>query len=294
MAKVHLGESLRDGNDFSLWRYMSLDKLIDLLDSDTLYFSPLSSFFNSDPFEGLFPKRICKELSQVFGGRHKAMLDVMQSGFPKIENAAKTDDAIRNKLDNLKKFLVERPLQFVDDYKKIVSGITVNCWHKNDFESEAMWKLYSDNGKGVAVKTSLVSLCKGIATVKNDEFLVQMGLVNYVDFFDESKQPNEFLVDGVGVPLLKRVSYSHENEMRLYIMSQVTGNTIEHYMPKPIRIKVDLKTIIEQIYISPFAHDPFEKNVLAVCEKYNFTQNVVVSKLLKDSEDLFSMLGDWK
>ena len=38
-----------------LWRYMSLDKLVNLLSTNELHFTPLASFVESDPFEGYLP-----------------------------------------------------------------------------------------------------------------------------------------------------------------------------------------------------------------------------------------------
>ncbi len=35
-----------------LWRYMSLDKLIDLLSTRSLYMSPVTQFEATDPYEG--------------------------------------------------------------------------------------------------------------------------------------------------------------------------------------------------------------------------------------------------
>ena len=40
----------------SLWRYMSLDKLVDLLSTRELQFAPLAWFVKSDPFEGRLAK----------------------------------------------------------------------------------------------------------------------------------------------------------------------------------------------------------------------------------------------
>lgn len=43
-------------SEMILWRYMSIDKLIDLLSKNQLFLAPLSSFQKTDPFEGYAPK----------------------------------------------------------------------------------------------------------------------------------------------------------------------------------------------------------------------------------------------
>lgn len=54
--KIEIDPKLLD--DVILWRYMSLEKFIHLIDSKTLFLSPISYFKNSDPLEGHLPKKI--------------------------------------------------------------------------------------------------------------------------------------------------------------------------------------------------------------------------------------------
>lgn len=53
MTQVDVSKSLPGTN--RLWRYMSLDKLIDLLATSELFFTPLAWFQETDPFEGFLP-----------------------------------------------------------------------------------------------------------------------------------------------------------------------------------------------------------------------------------------------
>ncbi len=41
-------------------------------------------------------------------------------------------------------------------HKKIREIHFVSCWHENETESEAMWKLYLKSGDGVAIQTTVV------------------------------------------------------------------------------------------------------------------------------------------
>lgn len=52
---THVTISSKLGEDTPLWRYMSLDKLVDLLAEQELHFTPLATFAKSDPFEGYLP-----------------------------------------------------------------------------------------------------------------------------------------------------------------------------------------------------------------------------------------------
>ena len=38
--------------------------------------------------------------------------------------------------------------------------ITINCWHLNDYESAAMWKLYGGVNKGIAIQSTFDRMIK--------------------------------------------------------------------------------------------------------------------------------------
>ena len=58
----------------------------------------------------------------------------------------------------------------------------INCWHKNEHESVAMWKLYSSWSEGVAIQTT-VSKLKRID--ERADYVI--GRVRYLDY--EKKEP---------------------------------------------------------------------------------------------------------
>ena len=151
MAKVKVGKSVNI--DTPLWRYMSLDKLISLLESNSLFFTPLETYIDSDPFEGYIPKVAFEANAQVYGREVKEIDKVY--GQLKISNTQNP-----TQLAQLKAGIDAISVRIKNIYKTVSKGITVNCWYANKSESEAMWKLYSDNGKGIAVKTSISSLVK--------------------------------------------------------------------------------------------------------------------------------------
>lgn len=63
MAKLHVGKSLRDTD--VLWRYVTLDKFINLIDSRALFFAPLAWYEKTDPFEGYLPRVAMEALASV-------------------------------------------------------------------------------------------------------------------------------------------------------------------------------------------------------------------------------------
>jgi len=56
----------------------------------------------------------------------------------------------------------------------------VSCWHENEGESEALWRLYCGTGPGVAVQTSFGRLLYAM----RDHPDIAVGRVVYVDFIE--------------------------------------------------------------------------------------------------------------
>lgn len=270
-------------DDETLWRYMSLDKLVNLLETKMLYFAPLESYRYTDPFEGYVPDVAAKTYCEVQGFFVKGLEEV----FKCIESKP---DINRENLDKTKSMLANYRHSTQAAYEKLAKEITVNCWHQNISESEAMWRLYSDDNKGVAIKTSVKSL---ISSFGEYDKTINLGKVKYIDFADRNLNLRDCKVDGHSVPLLKRSSFEHEKEVRCFIFSNaIVGGCDIKVEASPNYVPVCTETLIEQIFISPFAKEPFNSSVFAICKKYNFDEKVVQSDLLY-SGSFLRKLTDW-
>tara|TARA_R110001583_G_scaffold192190_1_gene358435 strand:+ start:1570 stop:2418 length:849 start_codon:yes stop_codon:yes gene_type:complete len=281
--EVTIGESA--SLDEALWRYMSLDKLINLLETQKLYFTALESYNESDPFEGYMPDVAAKAYAEIFGSQVSELKQAYE--VLKQMDVAQNNPKLGEMRNGIEKLSSKMELAF----HKISKAITVNCWHSNRVESEAMWKLYSDDGKGIAIKTSVERLHNAL---KEQVFgkKIQIGKVRYLDFSDTNLTPKCCVVDGNISPLIKRSSFSHENELRCFIVNQVPSDNIEYYRPSADIVPVDLNELIEAIYISPFAKEPFISSVFAICGKYQIEDKVIKSTLL-DSSGFLPKLSNW-
>jgi hypothetical protein len=281
--EVTIGESA--SLDEALWRYMSLDKLINLLETQKLYFTALESYNESDPFEGYMPDVAAKAYAEIFGSQVSKLKQAYE--VLKQMDGAQNNPKLGEMRNGIEKLSSKMELAF----HEISKAITVNCWHSNRVESEAMWKLYSDDGKGIAIKTSVERLHNAL---KEQVFgkKIQIGKVRYLDFSDTNLTPKCCVVDGNISPLIKHSSFSHENELRCFIVNQVPSDNIEYYRPSADIVPVDLNELIEAIYISPFAKEPFISSVFAICRKYQIEDKVIKSTLL-DSSGFLSKLSNW-
>ena len=127
--------------DAILWRYMDFTKFVSLLDSSSLFFSRADLL--GDPFEGVWTKANIETLPDRY--------------------TADVAEIIRGSLPNL---------------HSLTSGNFVSCWHWNEFESDAMWKIYAQLSAGVAIKTDFASLSGSFT----DDQPIYIGRVRYIDY----------------------------------------------------------------------------------------------------------------
>ena len=219
-----------------VWRYLDFTKLLSMLSTRSMYFARVDKL--NDPFEGSNPK---------------ANVYLRQSAARVLPKEVK------------EKYLQSR-LAIGDVSKDYRKHIAVNCWHMNEHESAAMWKLYlSRNEEGVAIQSTFKKL-KSSFVCEEDVFV---GTVKYIDYetdYIEGDNPNLL------APFMhKRISFSHEREVRALV--SVTPE--EHGK----LLKVDLDALVERIYVAPNAADWFKELVKEVISIYGEKFEVVDSSL---------------
>jgi len=212
----------------NIWRYLDFAKFILMLDSKSLYF-PAASLF-SDRFEGSYSKQN-KDLRGLIN-KHK--------------RSAESDPVDMN------------------DLKRKVG---ISCWHANDYESAAMWELYSKSSDAVCIQSTYERFFLAL------EERAEIGMVQYVDY------SNDFIPEHD--PYLaffhKRKSFEHENEIRA-IIKELREN--ETAVGRNIPIELDL--LIENIYVSPESPPWFHSLIEKAAKKYGLSKPVIRSSLSDD------------
>lgn len=152
----------------------------------------------------------------------------------------------------------------------------INCWHMNEYESEAMWKLYIDSKFGISVQSTISRLIKSLE--QEDRFYVFIGEVRYLDYdkdiFDYGNIFNYFLA--------KRKSFEHEKEIRALVdlgieNPKAKSNTL--HFESGIDIQIDVQELIETIYIAPFSPKWYSELIKSLVKRYNYNFPVVQSNL---------------
>lgn len=194
-------------DDAILWRYMSFTKFVSLLAKDALFFVRADHL--ADPFEGTLGLANLTEL----GSEHEN------------PNSLPTMLSIFEYMKNLH---------------------LVSCWHENDYESAAMWSMYSNFEDGIAIKTNFRSLADSLTC----ETPVEISRVLYLDY-ERDRIPDGFMF----APLLcKRKSFEHEKEVRAFVTDTPDkgpdGNAILKHTPGDY-YGVDVSVLVREVVLAP-------------------------------------------
>lgn len=154
------------------------------------------------------------------------------------------------------------------------------CWHIADHESVAMWKLYSDLGKGVAITSTLARLASALTPFRlQPEYGVEDlwgGNVAYVDLLKVRLRRAGMLERF----FFKHNAYSWEKEFRLAISVRMAE---ENGVPVPsdgIFVGAAVPDLIEEIHIGPAIEPQERQRITAVCKDYGLDDRVRVTSLL--------------
>jgi hypothetical protein len=232
---------------------MDFPKFVSLISRKELFFCRADSF--KDPFEGSYSKANSVLAPLVYSKTSK------DSGIP-IEKLIESQE-IRNNL--LAKF--RRQWYYI------------SCWHQNEFESAAMWELYSKGNGALAIETNYERLQKALPESS------YMGLVNYIDYqTDWLPEGNTFY------PFMhKRKSFEHEKEVRIVICDEDkiprTSNGFDLSSTNPnsgIYIPIELGDIIDAVHISPLTPLWMVETIKNVADKYGVSSIINQSSLYND------------
>lgn len=250
MYKEHTSFTSIDDNN-KLWRYMDFSKFIDILENNSLFFTRADKF--EDKFEGSYPKGNKIEWEKRQRGKYD---------------------------DNFKEFINWQSLVI----KKLRKYTCISCWHANEFESDAMWKLYSQSNEAIAIQSSFGRLKKSFDDESKN---VYIGKVNYIDY-DKECINESCLYNFV---LNKRKSFIHEQEVRAVVgladFTQIKRPNCDLKETPPdfgVNINVNLEELVEKIYISPLAPKWFADLVKKVIKRYGYDFEVNYSKLKENEE----------
>ena len=264
MYTKHSIFNLPKDENTKIWKYLDLTKFLSLIENEALYFC--RSDMLDDPFEGTVPLKSLELINEFF------------KDFENKEEAALT---------------MKRLINFS---RKLT---LVNCWHINNSQSDAMWRIYSKDGFGLAIQSTIRNLKDSFQLFKEP---IYVGKIKYIDFSTDMLES----LNGLEPYIYKRKSFEHENELRAVLWSahsNVNIDDMEIDKAYPIDIldhgkyvEVDVNILIECIYISPTAPSWYTGLIEKILKRYNFNKKVFQSDLYKipDSIERLDDNGDRK
>ena len=173
--------------------------------------------------------------------------------------------------EEIKKLAINNP-DFLDYYKTHREKVAISSWHINEYESFAMWQIFTQNSEGLAIQSTIRRLQKALEPEKNLKQYI--GQVNYIDY---KKEYIPF--DDLFFPFLfKRKSFQYEREVR--IISDTSDTKIN--INDGIKINVDISQLIDKIYIHPKSENWYKNLVIELVSKLGFDIEIEKSDLESD------------
>jgi hypothetical protein len=173
--------------------------------------------------------------------------------------------------EEIKKLSTNNP-DFLNYYKTHREKVAISSWHINEYESFAMWQIFTQNSEGLAIQSTIKRLQDALAPEKN--YKLHIGEVNYIDY---KKEYIPF--DDLFFPFLfKRKSFQYEREVR--IITDVADNNIK--LNDGLKINVDISQLIEKIYIHPKSENWYKNLVIQLVKQLGFDFEIEKSDLESD------------
>lgn len=167
-------------------------------------------------------------------------------------------------------------------YNAIRKQNFVNCWTMGDYESAALWKMYSDSKNSIAIRTTFGRLKNSFEATDLDIYASQVRYKDYdktnlFGIIDENIWAPENRGATVFPIIYKRISFSFENELRLlHVKSPVTLHLNEEPVPTGQRIKVNLDKLIDKVYLSPSSETWFQDLVKGLLDKFSMGHKDII------------------
>lgn len=220
-----------------IWRYMDFTKFVALLESSSIFFSRADLF--EDIFEGSLPKGNLINQALIY------------REIP--------EDQRLNAIQQMSEFR-----------RRVRTSTFINCWHMNQHESAAMWKLYAKTNEAIAIRSTYKRLSQSLSDT------CHLGLVHYIDYENYTIPEN----NSFWPFMFKRFSFAHEHEVRAVIQDLGKNpNGTNSYESFGRSMPVNLNNLIDNIYVAPNVPQWFFDLVQNVVYRYQLDLIVNQSNL---------------
>ena len=275
MHKSHPAFRAPPDTDGKIWQYMELAEFVSMLNRKALFFVKASKL--RDPYEGIIP-----QYSNMI--RSKRENEEQKQYFQSVYESN----------NGLNRKMAQTMGEQFQMYRQLV---LINPWHYNEYESAAMWSLYSHENAGIAIQSTTRRLSECFKD--NNEDNIWIGKVQYLDFSVDWMNEWKNLFQAF---VTKRKSFEYEKEIRA-VTCLPDDNVSRHLLvntateesnpfssrertvnPKELTdkgkyVSADLHMLVEKVYVAPYAEPWFEEVVESLLLKYDLDSVVIKSDL---------------
>ena len=173
--------------------------------------------------------------------------------------------------EEIKKLSQHNP-EFLKFYKERREKVVISSWHINEYESFAMWQIFTQNNEGLAIQSTVGRLQSALQA--DTTYQQSIGEVNYIDYKKE-----HIPFDDMFFPFLfKRKSFIYEREIRIICDASARVNPVN----EGLNISININDLIEKIYIHPKSENWYKKLVIELLKRLDFDFLIEKSDLESD------------
>lgn len=249
--------------DKYLYRFVDFPKLINFLETRSLYFARMDTFMDkleAIPLASIEQKHISSQTKLKKSERNPSLNKYYEQIIKNvsIENKTHRDDIIKRQKDHF-----------------------VSCWFLSNYESIGMWELYSKR-QGFALRIErkyLQNLVKSAVTKISKPYISTLvaGKVKYIDYINYTPDKHDDSIVKY-VAFRKHKGFEHEKEYRFVMFAN-------DYIKRPneLGIGLPLVELIEDldfdIITDPQIPKFWEDSLFTILKKYKLENRVKESEL---------------
>ncbi len=160
----------------------------------------------------------------------------------------------------------------VDLMNRCGPPMAVNCWHLSKNESMAMWKIYTKDDKGIAIRSTVGRLKNAIRSIDEG---VRIGKIKYTD--DPIEHPAEWTLDKFSCITTKRICYNFEKELRAFVWE---ADDDKRTQDGSLKLSIEVDALIDKIFLAPTSSDEIRLKAKSLLADYRVDRPITISPLL--------------
>lgn len=242
--------------NYRIVKYMDLTKFVSLLQKKSLFFCRLDKL--EDHFEGTTAKSNWKKRYEWHAMRH-----LRSEKFKKLTN----EEILKNVEED---FEAERKMKALR---------CICCWNISDFESAALWKIYSNFSQGIMITSQISSL---IESFKETQENVDLSEVKYLNHSIDDMPDGNMMYPVIH----KNKAYSYEKELRLIHTVDFGNGLLYDWSKEEIEqgkyLILNLDKLIDEVILSPYSPNWYIELIENLCEIYGLKTKIMKSELSRE------------